>query len=127
MQMNPLAEGATSGGSVFGWYFLGVLLRQLYLWMDWVSKQDGGSFKHRAGLYWKHHTAQAIKEIIASVGIAFIWTLGLVWIIAGKLGFNLPGFGITPLSSLAAGMSLYWLGMMLVWPRIKKLVNGGGQ
>lgn len=130
MTINPIAE-QTAGSSVFIWYLVGVLLRRVWHWMDWVQEYPillpNVSFFGKARLYWKQqgHISESIKDLIVSIGLAFIWTLGLVWALAGMVGWELPGFGITPLSSIAAGLGLKWLVTELVWPKLRKLTGAG--
>lgn len=100
MEISPMSTGL--------WYMVGVLLRVIYRWARWVTKQDKQGLACWAR-YWKKHTAENVMQIIVSVVAMFAWTQGLVWGIAKSLGWEVPPVVISIPSSIAAGFVLSYV------------------
>ncbi len=96
-EISPLATGS--------WYMLGVLMRVVYRWARWVTKQDRQGWSSWAR-YWHRHTAENVMQVIVSIACMFVWTQGLVWGLAKSMGWEIPNFAVSAASSLAAGFML---------------------
>ena len=100
-EISPIATGM--------WYMVGVLMRVIWRWAGWVTKQDNRQSLKCWARYWKTHLAENVMQVIFSIVVMFVWTQGLLWVVTKQLGIEVPHFAITGGSSIAAGFTLSML------------------